>query len=117
MSTCGPTTIFSKVAAQLRQPGQHEKKFQLLADTFKALGDSTRVQIVWALTHGELCVTDIANLLSVSTSAISHHLRTLRNLRLVKIRRDHRTLYYSLDDEHIENLIEEGMEHVEDFNL
>lgn len=110
------TSTFSKVETRLRYQANSAKQFQLLADTFKALGDSTRVQIVWALTHGELCVTDIADLLSVSPSAISHHLRTLRNLRLVKIRRDHRTLYYSLDDEHIENLIEEGMEHVEDFN-
>ncbi|NCX94778.1 MAG: ArsR family transcriptional regulator, partial [Gammaproteobacteria bacterium] len=53
--------------------------FNLLADTFKALGDPTRVQIVWSLTHGELCVTDIANLLDLTASAVSHHLRTLRN--------------------------------------
>ena len=108
------TAVFTKVASQLRDQGRASRLFNLLAETFKALGDPTRVQIVWALTHGELCVTDIANLLSVSPSAISHHLRTLRNLRLVKIRRDHRTLFYSLDDEHIEHLLEEGMEHVED---
>jgi len=112
-----PTPNFTKVKIQLRGQGDSALRFQLLAETFKALGDPTRVQIVWALTHGELCVTDIANLLSVSASAISHHLRTLRNLRLVKIRRDHRTLFYSLDDEHIEHLLEEGMEHVEDLIL
>lgn len=106
--------IFTTVARQLGHRGHSPEVFSLLADTFKALGDSTRVQIVWALTHGELCVTDIADLLVLTPSAISHHLRTLRNLRLVKVRRDHRTLYYSLDDEHIENLLEEGMEHVED---
>ncbi|NBT57997.1 ArsR family transcriptional regulator [bacterium] len=112
-----PTPNYTKVKSQLRGQDNSTERFWLLAETFKALGDPTRVQIVWALTHGELCVTDIANLLSVSASAISHHLRTLRNLRLVKIRRDHRTLFYSLDDQHIENLLEEGMEHVEDLIL
>jgi len=108
------TPVFQKVASELRARHFRPVLFQLLAETFKALGDPTRVQIIWALSHGELCVTDIAELLSVSPSAISHHLRTLRNLRLVKTRRDHRTLYYSLDDEHIEHLLEEGIEHVED---
>lgn len=108
------TLTFQQVAYQLRGRKDNTEKFLLLAETFKALGDLTRVQIVWALSKGELCVTDIAKLLKVTPSAISHHLRTLRNLRLVKVRRDHRTLFYSLDDDHIEHLLEEGMEHVED---
>lgn len=88
--------------------------FILLAETFQALGDTSRVQIVWALAQGELCVGDIARILEMSQPAVSHHLRTLRNLKLVKVRRDGRTLYYSLDDEHIEGLLKEGIEHVED---
>jgi DNA-binding transcriptional ArsR family regulator len=88
--------------------------FVLLAETFQALGDTSRIQIVWALSKEELCVGDIATLLSMSQPAISHHLRTLRNLRLVKVRRDGRTSFYSLDDEHIERLLNEGIEHVED---
>lgn len=108
------TRTFQKVASELKTHQHSPILFQLLAETFKALGDPTRVQIIWALSHGELCVTDIAELLSVSPSAISHHLRTLRNLHLVKIRRDHRTIFYALDDEHIEHLLEEGIEHVED---
>ena len=88
--------------------------FSLLAETFKTLGDTSRVQIVWALSHGELCVGDVAELLDMSPSSVSHHLRTLRNLKLVKVRRDHRSVYYSLDDKHIEHLLDEGIEHVED---
>jgi ArsR family transcriptional regulator len=88
--------------------------FILLAETFQALGDTSRVQIVWALSQRELCVGEIAQLLTMSQPAVSHHLRTLRNLRLVKVRRDGRTSYYSLDDEHIEGLLNEGIEHVED---
>lgn len=91
-----------------------KKAFFLLAETFQALGDSSRVQIVWALSKGELCVGEIATLLDMSQPAVSHHLRTLRNLRLVKVRKEGRTSAYSLDDEHIERLLKEGIEHVED---
>ena len=88
--------------------------FVRLAETFQALGDTSRVQIVWALSQRELCVGDIAIFLNMSQPAVSHHLRTLRNLQLVKVRRDGRTSFYSLDDEHIERLLSEGIEHVED---
>lgn len=94
----------------------HPKKlFLLLAETFQALGDSSRIQIVWALSFGELCVGDLAEVLDMSQPAVSHHLRMLRNLRLVKVRRDGRTSFYSIDDEHIGHLLKEGIEHVEDF--
>ena len=106
--------VFEKVALRFSANRNAKKLFGLLAETFKSLGDPSRVQIVWALSHGELCVNDIAELLSMSPSAVSHHLRTLRNLRLVRRRREHRTLFYSLDDKHIEHLLEEGIEHVED---
>lgn len=90
------------------------KTFLLLAETFQALGDTSRVQIVWALSKGERCVGDIAILLDMSQPAVSHHLRTLRNLKLVKVRKDGRTSFYSLDDEHIEALLKEGLDHVGD---
>lgn len=105
--------VYTKLATRIHEKG-FEKKFLLLAETFRTLGDFSRVQIVFALSKGELCVTEIAELLKMSPSAVSHHLRTLRNLKLVTVRRDHRTIYYSLDDEHIERLLDEGMEHVED---
>jgi DNA-binding transcriptional ArsR family regulator len=88
--------------------------FLLLAETFQALGDFSRIQIIWILSHGERSVGDVTDLLGMSQPAVSHHLRTLRNLKLVKVRRDGRTSYYSLDDEHIDRLLKEGIKHVED---
>lgn len=88
--------------------------FFLLAETFQALGDSSRVQIVWILSQSEQNVGEIARILSMSQPAVSHHLRTLRNLKLVRVRREGRTSYYSLDDIHIERLLLEGMKHVEE---
>jgi len=83
-----------------------------LAETFRALGDSTRIKILFALSKAELCVCDISALLNISSSAISHQLRFLRALRLVKPRKNGRIVYYSLDDEHIVKLFKEGLEHV-----
>ena len=84
----------------------------LLADTFKLLGDPTRLKIILALTEEELCVCDLASLLGVTRSAVSHQLRLLRNLRLVRFRRAGKIVYYSIDDEHISELIEAGLTHV-----
>ena len=83
-----------------------------LAETFKALGDPTRVKIAFALSREELCVCDLANLLGASESAVSHSLRTLRQLKLVKFRREGKIAYYSLDDDHIRQLLDLGFEHV-----
>jgi len=99
-----------KLTIELRSDGF----FLLLAETFKTLGDTTRVKIVWALSHGELSVGKISELLEMSQPAVSHHLRTLRNLKLVSVRKDGTSAYYSLDDEHIDRLLKEGTEHVED---
>ncbi|RMF97840.1 MAG: transcriptional regulator [Candidatus Schekmanbacteria bacterium] len=84
-----------------------------LAELYRALGDATRVKILYALSLGEFCVCDISSLLGMSPSAISHQLRILRSLRLVKNRRKGRIIYYSLDDEHVLNLFEEGLKHIE----
>jgi ArsR family transcriptional regulator len=86
----------------------------LLAETFRALGDATRVKILDALSHEELCVCDLAALVGLSQSAISHQLRVLRTLRLVRPRREGRMVYYSLDDDHIISLFREGLRHVEE---
>lgn len=85
-----------------------------LAETFKILGDPTRIKIAFALAAEELCVCDIANLLSASQSAVSHSLRVLRQMKLVKFRKEGKIVYYSLDDEHITNLLELGFSHVEE---
>lgn len=102
------------IKRELNGGARSQKLFFLLAETFQALGDTSRIQIVWALSRGELSVGTIAELLEMSQPAVSHHLRILRNLKLVKIRRVGRTSFYSLDDEHIERLLHEGIEHVED---
>ena len=83
-----------------------------LAQTFKVLGDPTRTRIIFALSMEELCVCDIAALLGISQSATSHQLRVLRNMSLVRSRKEGRISYYSLDDDHIKNLFDEGLRHV-----
>lgn len=83
-----------------------------LAETFKALGDLTRTKIIFLLSQAELSVGEVAETLSLSPSAVSHQLRILRNLHLVKVRRQGKTSFYSLDDHHIENLFREGLRHV-----
>jgi ArsR family transcriptional regulator len=85
-----------------------------LADTFNALGDPTRVRILDALSHGELCVCDLAAVLGVSQSAVSHQLRLLRGLRLVRPRREGRIVFYSLDDQHIISIFKQTLQHVQE---
>lgn len=85
-----------------------------LAETFRALGDPTRVRILDALSHGELCVCDLAAVLGLSQSAVSHQLRLLRGLRLVRPRRDGRIVFYSLDDQHIMAILRQTLQHVEE---
>src|SRR5438105_13237973 len=91
-----------------------DPSIRALADTFKLLGDTTRVRILDALSRSELCVCDIARLLSLSESAVSHQLRLLRGMRLVRPRRAGRMVYYTLDDQHIVGLFEQGLEHVQE---
>jgi len=83
-----------------------------LSETFQVLSDPTRLKIVMALTKEELCVCDVAALLGVTESAVSHQLRLLKNLRLVKFRKDGKMVYYSLDDEHIDDLIRIATHHI-----
>ena len=83
-----------------------------LSETFSVLADPTRTKIIYALSNEELCVCDIASILGMSVSAISHQLRILRNMRLVKFRKDAKMVYYSLDDAHITTLFHEGLKHV-----
>ena len=83
-----------------------------LAELFKIFGDSTRVKILYALLEGELCVCDIAKLMEVTQSAVSHQLRVLTGSKLVKFRREGKTVYYSLADEHVIRILSQGMEHI-----
>ena len=83
-----------------------------LAELFKIFGDSTRVKILYALLEAELCVCDIAKLLEVSQSAVSHQLRVLKSSKLVKFRKEGKTVYYSLADDHVCRILSQGMEHI-----
>lgn len=83
-----------------------------LADLFKVFGDSTRVRILHVLSVSEMCVCDIAAVLDMTQSAISHQLRILKNARLVKNRKEGKVVYYSLDDEHVKHIFDQGMEHI-----
>jgi DNA-binding transcriptional ArsR family regulator len=95
-----------------RENGISDKDIERLALVYKAIGDPTRLRIAMALKEGEMCVCDLAALLGVSDSAVSHQIRRMKDLALVKGRRDGQVLYYSLDDEHIADLLRIGLEHV-----
>lgn len=90
---------------------QPDEVYTRLAETFSALADSNRSKIIYSLREHELCVCDLAAVVGISESAVSQHLRILRNLRLVKQRRQGRMAYYSLNDEHIETLLQVCLEH------
>lgn len=91
----------------------NEDLFNKLAEFFKILGDTTRTKILFALDQNEMCVCDIANVLGMSKSSISHQLGTLRRNNIVKCRKVGKEVYYMLDDEHIKQLFEVGIEHIE----
>ena len=100
--------IVSKVKAKMPP----EERLYDLAELFKVFGDTTRVKILSALFESEMCVCDIASLLNMNQSAISHQLIVLKTARLVKHRKDGKTVFYSLDDEHIKNIFDQGLEHI-----
>lgn len=91
-----------------------EEEMQDLAEFFKVFGDATRLKILYVLLCSEMCVYDIANLVGMSQSAISHQLRTLKQMDLVKNRREGKTIFYSLADSHIVNILSQGLDHIEE---
>lgn len=109
---CEVTTVHQDSVDRARQNMPEEEKLYDLAELFKVFGDSTRIKIIWALFEAEMCVCDITSLLGMSQSAISHQLRVLKQARLVKPRRDGKNMYYSLDDEHIAEIFNHGMNHI-----
>ena len=93
-----------------------ERSLMNLADFYKLFADESRLKILYLLTMNEMCVSDIAATLNMNQSTVSHQLKTLRNSRIVKYRRDAKIVYYSLDDEHIGQILLQGMLHGSDFN-
>jgi DNA-binding transcriptional ArsR family regulator len=109
--------VFAADEARLERVRGHlvrDSTASALADTFRVLGDATRVRILDALSHGELCVCDIATLVAMSESAVSHQLRLLRTMRLVRAQRRGRMVFYALDDHHILDLLAQGLRHVQE---
>lgn len=111
---CEVNCIDSAKVERVRTLAPADERLLTLAETFKALGDPTRLRIVTALAVEELCVCDIATLVQVSESAVSHSLRTLRQLRLVRFRKVGKIAYYSLDDSHVAQLVAEGLGHIDE---
>lgn len=91
-----------------------ENTLYRLAELFKVFGDPTRIRILYALSAQELCVCDIAEILGMTQSAISHQLRVLKQTHLVKFRREGKTVFYSLDDDHVATMLSQGLEHVKE---
>jgi ArsR family transcriptional regulator, lead/cadmium/zinc/bismuth-responsive transcriptional repressor len=113
---CAATHLDPRGAEARRGSLMSAEAVRDVADTFRILGDPTRIRILDALSGGELCVCDIASLASISESAVSHQLRLLRSMRLVKSRRAGRLVFYALDDQHIIELLRQAHTHVEEPN-
>lgn len=104
--------LHEDVVKRVHEELPEEELLYELADFFKVFGDSTRIKILYVLLKSEMCVCDIAELLKMTQSAISHQLRLLKQMELVKCRRDGKSILYSLSDGHIQTILEMGMEHI-----
>ena len=111
---CVSCSYNKKILQKLKTEVPDEETITRLSDTFKMFGDSTRIRILWTLFDSELSVSEISDKLDISQSAISHQLRTLKQARLVKARRDGKNTFYSLDDDHVKRIIEQVLIHVEE---
>lgn len=111
--TCDCNIIHQDIVSQTIKNMVNEDIFNNLAEFFKILGDTTRTKILFALDQNEMCVCDIANVLGMSKSSISHQLSTLRRSGIVKCRKQGKEVYYMLDDNHVKQLFKIGIEHIE----
>jgi len=112
LETCNCNVIHEDVVKRVKETIPNEEDLYELADLFKVFGDSTRIKIVCALFQSEMCVCDIAALLGMNQSAISHQLRVLKQARLVKFRKEGKVVYYSLDDDHVKGIFDQGLAHI-----
>ena len=111
---CDEHCTHGEIIRKVEPDMPEEEKLYDLAELFKIFGDSTRIRILYVLFEAEMCVCDIAEVLSMTQSAISHQLRLLKQAKLVKNRREGKTVYYSLADDHVRTIIFQGMEHIEE---
>ncbi len=109
---CDCTVIHEDILKKVSLKMLTNSEFDAITKFFKTIGDSTRIRIMWALYNHEMCVCDLANLLSMTKSAISHQLRELRIAHLVNFRKSGKTVYYSLADDHVTSSIKNALEHV-----
>ena len=109
---CEECQVHEHLVHQIEDGMPDEKTLQGLADFYKVFGDTTRIKILCVLFQSELCVCDIAEVTGMTQSAISHQLRVLKQMKLVKNRRDGKIVYYSLADAHIQSILNQGMEHI-----
>ena len=114
VETCVTRGIHQSIIRLVQQKLPDQVALYELADLFKLFGDSTRISILWALSESEMCVCDICALLKMKQPAVSHQLKNLKQSRIVKARRDGKVIYYSLDDEHIRDLLDLGMNHIQE---
>lgn len=106
--------VNSEIVEKVKETMPDEELLYDVAELFKVFGDTTRMRIICALKENELCVGDIAEITNTTISAISHQLRILKQAKLVKYRKEGKTVYYSLDDDHVLQIFEKGREHVEE---
>jgi len=111
---CDCGVIHGDTVDKVKKDMLQDEKFADISDFFKVLGDSTRMKILWALDKSELCVCDIATLIGMTKSAVSHQLKVLKNNNLVKNRRNGKVVYYSLADGHVQDIIEKAVEHLDE---
>jgi ArsR family transcriptional regulator len=112
--SCQVDVVHQEVVDKVKEAMPVDDILYDLAELFKIFGDSTRIKILSALKESELCVCDIASVLDMTKSAVSHQLRILRGAKLVRIRRQGKEIYYSLDDEHVGQIFSIGLEHIEE---
>jgi len=111
---CDISEVHEDVLKKVRAEMPEDEKLFDLAELFKVFGDSTRMKILFVLFEAEVCTCDLADMLSMTPSAISHQLSGLKKAKLVKSRRDGKAVYYSLADQHVRTIISQGMEHIEE---
>lgn len=109
---CDCEVIHKDLVDEVKDKMPQEDVLYDLSDFFKVFGDSTRIKIMWALDESEMCVCDLAVLLNMTKSAISHQLKSLRQANLVKHRKEGKVVFYSLADEHVRAILEMGLEHI-----
>ncbi len=114
LECCETTEVHEDLLKLVKETMPEESVLYDLAELFKVFGDSTRIRILFVLFEAEVCVCDLAEALNMTQSAISHQLRILKQNKLVKSRREGKSIFYSLADEHVKTIIAQGMEHVEE---